>query len=181
MNPWRLEHLAGRITELKGNAASASLSMAMGLVLEAQKAGQPSAWIDTGHGSFFPPDAQALGIDLAALPVLRVGGARAAARVADKLLRSGAFGLLVTDMGANAAIEMPLQSRLLGLAREHGSALLFLTETSSLGPLVSTRLLATRGPRTGPGFECRLETLKDKATGPGWSYLEIHRGPPGLR
>src|SRR5688572_14660970 len=56
--PWGLAALRGRLAELSGRGARATLTCAMGLVLEAQLASEPAAWIlSPSHGGFYPPDA----------------------------------------------------------------------------------------------------------------------------
>ena len=57
----RLDDLAGRLTELSGVGAVASLTAATALVLEAQLRGEPCAWIVLPGSSFFPPDLAASG------------------------------------------------------------------------------------------------------------------------
>lgn len=93
---WCLETLAGRISELV--SAGAVLTPAARILLEAQERGEPAAWIATGASTFFPPDLDAFGVDLAALPVIRVPGALAGARAAEHLLRSGSLGVVVLDL-----------------------------------------------------------------------------------
>ena len=90
-----------------------------------------------------------------------------------------------------------MQMRLLGLAREHESAVLFLTRKgggdASLGSLVSLRAEARQEPAARPeavgegarcigvgAFTCTARALKDKRGGPGWSHVEVCRGPDGL-
>ena len=94
---WGLAALRGRLVELSARGATATLTAAIGIVLEAQTASEPVAWVTT-HGSFYPPDVADSGVDLAALVVVRVPGSRdaavIAARSAERLLRSGAFGLV---------------------------------------------------------------------------------------
>lgn len=166
-------------------AGSAALTAASVLVWKAQQLGEPVAWINTRASSFFPPDFDAGGIDVGALVVVRVTEAAAAARAADKLLRSGAFGLVVLDLGANAALPSPLLGRLLGLAQKHHAAVVFLTEkagdAASLAPLVSLRVLASRRRVAPARFACTVEAVKDKRHAPGWKIEETFRGPPGLR
>ena len=99
---WNLESLAGGITEIAGCAPAAGLTAAARLVREAQERGEPAAWIAAGHSLFYAPDLHDWGVDLTALPVARVSGALAAARVAECLLRSGAFALIVFDLGRTA-------------------------------------------------------------------------------
>jgi recombination protein RecA len=181
---WSRSELAGRLVELSSWGGGALLTLAFELVLQAQQEAEPVAWI-TGSSTFFPPDAARCGIDLDALPVIRVPDAACAARAADKLLRSGAFGLIVLDLGTQPFIPPPLQTRLLGLASKHDAAVLFLTEkpgdAPSLGSLVSLRAQAVRS-RTGEDkFSCEARVLKDKRRGPGWSHRELRHGPAGLR
>jgi len=181
---WSRSELAGRLVELSSWGGGAPLTLAFELVLQAQREEEPVAWI-TGSSTFFPPDAARCGVDLDALPVIRVSDAPSAARAADKLLRSGAFGLVILDLGARALIPPALQTRLLGLASKHDAAVLFLTEkpgdAPSLGSLVSLRAQAVRS-RTGEDrFSCEARVLKDKRRGPGWSHRELRHGPAGLR
>jgi len=182
---WDLPELAGRLVELSGPRAAGTLTLALRLVLDAQGRGEPAAWITDRGSCFFPPDAADGGVDLDALVVVRVAEAAAVARAASELARSGAFGLLVLDVGG-ARVPDPLQSRLLGLAQKHETAIVFLTEkpatAPSLGSLVSLRCEAGIIRREGGGgFACALRALKDKRRAPDWSYEEVCRGPTGLR
>jgi recombination protein RecA len=183
---WELPELSGRVCELSGLGAAAQLSLAFTLVEEAQRGGEPVAWITDRASTFFPPDAAASGVDLEALPVVFVPDAPAAARAADRLARSGAFGLVVLDLvGTRAEVPPALQSRLAGLAQRHGTAVLYLTEKSaegaSVGPLVSLRCQADREGREGGRLTCRVRVVKDKRRGPGWTHAELRHGPAGLR
>lgn len=96
---WRLEEVAGRLIEISGQSATAALTCALGLVLDAQRHGEPVAWVSDVGSSFYPPDAADSGVDLEALVVVRVPATLAIPRAADQLARSGAFGLLVLDLG----------------------------------------------------------------------------------
>jgi recombination protein RecA len=181
---WSIAEITGRLVEISGSGATAALAVAFGLVLEAQRQGEPVAWVTPEESSFYPSDAAEGGVDLHALVVIRVPEARAVARAAERLVRSGAFGLVVLDVGA-AEIPTPLQARLAGLAQKHHSALVCLTgkerEAPSLGSLISLRVHARR-KRTSEGrFTCELAVLKDKRRGPTWTHAEACRGPAGLR
>ena len=148
---WRLSELAGRLVELSTRGASAPLTLTFRLVLDAQRQGEPVAWVTPGQESFYPPDAAEGGIDLDALVVVRVPSPRSVARAAGKLLQSGAFGLIVLDMSADDEMPTPLQMRLAGLAQKHHTALLCLTEKApeapSIGSLVAVRVHAERRQR----------------------------------
>ena len=194
--PWGLDALRGRLVELSARGAAATLTAAIELVVEAQQAAEPVAWVTLGNATFFPPDAAASGVDLAALAVIRVHDATAAARAAERLLRSGGFGLVVIDLGgesfAQHGVEVPIahQGRLITLAQAHDAAVVCITEkpgeAPSLGSLVSLRAEAVRlhapedkngGER---GYHVTLRALKDKRRGPGWTRTTKLRGPPGL-
>jgi len=204
---WEHMELVGRLVELSGQSA---LSAAMGAVLSAQQQGEPVAWVSAGGPLFYPPDVAEGGIDLAALIVVRVRGSAAAARAGDKLLRSGAFGLVVLDFfnfirvgtsgsspskrpgvshartagAAHAQVPMALQARLAKLAQKHAAAVLVLTEKAdhadSLSSLVSLRCTANRRWVAADRYICQVQVLKDKRRGPAWSDSEELRAPAGV-
>ena len=182
-SPWNLAAIAGRFIEISASASTASLTLAFGLVREAQIRGEPAGWVTSMESFFYPPDAAYGGIDLAALAVIRVLHAVTIPRAGEKLLRSGGFGLIVLDLGI-ADIPIPLQSRLTGLAQRYHTGLVCLTEKESkafsLGSLVSLRAHAERQRSSDNRFVCRLRVLKDKRRGPAWSHEEFCCGPAGL-
>lgn len=188
---WTRGNLSGRLTEISGVGASAPLTAAMGLVLQTQREGEPVAWVTTPLHGFYPPDASDYGIDLDSLAVVRVPTSRNAARAAERLVRSGAFGLIVLDLGTNAFVPTALQGRLVSLAQKHDTAIVCLTEkpaeTASLGSMVSLRAEVLReaagvDPEDGRAmFRCKVHVIKDKRRGPSWSHDEVVRGPAGLR
>jgi recombination protein RecA len=100
--------LRGKVAELSARGVQAgALTIALGLLHEAQLEGANVAWIaasgPSAAGSFFPPDAAAMGLDLAALPFIRAPDPRAAGRAASHLLRAGAFAAVVLDLRASSA------------------------------------------------------------------------------
>ena len=181
--PWRIEDVAGRLVEISSSTAAAGLTIIFSLVRAVQQRGDPVGWVTWTENFFYPPEAARCGIYQSSLVVVRVAERQSIARAGEKLLRSGAFGLVVLDLG-EADIPMPLQSRLTGLAQRHHTALVCLTEKAgaafSLGSLVSLRAHAVK-KRTAPNrFACSLRVLKDKRRGPSWNYEEIYTGPAGL-
>jgi recombination protein RecA len=182
---WSHAELTGRLTEVSGQGAQSSLSSIVPLILDAQAAGEPCAWVSRTDSSFFPPDLARSGVDLASLVVIFAPEASAVARAASRLARSGGFGLVVLDLGAEARLPAPLQGRLSGLAIKHGAALVMLSEklasSASLGSMISLRVEAQRVSLGKARFALRLAVLKDKRRGPGWTHEEVLRGPPGLR
>ena len=183
---WQLGSLRGRLVELSARGATATLPAAIELVVEAQTQSEPVAWIAPVTGTFYPPDVADSGVDLAALVVIRtpVGNeAIAAARAAERLLRSGAFGLVILDLGA-ADLSMQIQGRLVTLAQAHDAAVVCITDktrdTASLGSLISLRAEATRDrDQHELGFSVRA--LKDKRRGPGWTHTAKRRAPAGFK
>lgn len=188
--PWSLAVAAGRLVEVAGAEDSAALTLTARLILDAQQEGEQAAWIIPTESLFFAPDVLESGIDLDSLVVVRVPGAAAGARAADKLLRSGSFSIIVVDIGPDSRIPTPLLARLASLAQRNHTALVFLTQqggapsptgTSSLGSLISLRVRARRQRVTADRFRCWLEVLKDKRRGPTWGHEEVCRGAPGMR
>jgi recombination protein RecA len=187
---WGLASLRGRLVEISARGASATLTTAIDVVIEAQTQHEPVAWLTLANCTFYPPDVAECGVDLAALVVVRTHDAMAAARSAERLLRSGAFGLVVIDLGSGngAELSMQIQGRLVTLAQTHDAAVVCLTEktndTASLGSLVSLRAEAlrardVRGPANGE-FAVTVRVIKDKRRGPGWTQTLKRRGPAGL-
>ena len=192
---WGLAALRGRLVELSARGATATLTAAIELVSEAQEQSEPVAWLTLSTGTFYPPDAAESGIDLAALVVVRCPDATAAARAAERCLRSGAFGLVILDLGGHTDsrkddlkrdLSMQIQGRLVTLAQAHDAAVVCLTEktqdTASLGSLVSLRAEALRQRERTPVAEFAVEVrvLKDKRQGPGFTKSLKRRGPAGL-
>lgn len=183
---WGLAALRGRLVELSARGATATLTAAIEIVGEAQTQAEPVAWIALGNGTFYPPDVADSGVDLAALVVVRAPDATAAARAAERCLRSGAFGLVVLDLGNAGDLSMQIQGRLVTLAQTHDAAVLCLTEksddTASLGSLVSLRAeaLRSRDREVRSQFDVTVRVLKDKRRGPGFTQKLSRRGPAGL-
>jgi recombination protein RecA len=182
---WSLDALRGRLVELSARGATATLTAAIDLVLEAQHATEPAAWVTLNNATFYPPDVADSGVDLSALVVIRVLDAAAAARAAERLLRSNGFGLVILDFGGTSTIELPTahQGRLVTLAQAHDAAIVCITDKAndapSLGSLISLRAEALRLHDHDHDYDVTLRALKDKRRGPGWSHALKRRGPPG--
>jgi recombination protein RecA len=182
---WQLTTFAGRFGELSGAKSGASLTLVFRLVLDAQKQGEPVAWITPRQSIFFPPDAAEAGIDLASMAVIRTPDTLGTARIAEHLLRSGGLGLIVMDLGTQTYMPLHAQSRLAAQARRHATALVCLTEKrhhqASLGSLVSLRIHTTKKKQKRGQALCEARVLKDKIQGPGRVHREIFYEPDGLR
>jgi recombination protein RecA len=195
---WSRDALSGYLTELVGGSDSANLSMTGRLILHAQTAGELVSWVATRRDVFFPPDYAAIGVDLGAFPVVwaeepaekpdandvRVRTASRAVRAAERLLRSGAFGLVIIDLAPDLTLHPAGQGRLLRLAKENDAQVLILRPKRDdevyAGSLVMVRGESKRR-RVAPGkFRCTIMNTKDKREGPGWTTSEEFDGPPGL-
>jgi len=182
---WRWEALAGQVSELSGAISPATLTLSMDLVLDAQRQSEVVAWITTEDRLFFPPDVVECGVDLSAMVVVRAPAAADAPRAAEMLIRSGAFGLVVLDLGKGVSIPLPMQARLVKLAQQHHTAVLYVTirldTTGSVGPLVSLHATAQMSQAPTGSYECGIKVLKDKHSAPNWAHRETYCGPAGLR
>jgi recombination protein RecA len=205
--PWSLADLAGRLVEISADSEAAHLTAAFGLVLEAQLTGDRAAWVTLEGSSFFPSDVADGGVDLDALPVVRVRDGRMAGRAADHLARSGGFGLIAVDLSGETpkaprptihesrptthdpriTIPLPLLTRLLGLAREHHAVILLLTRKPSDAPsihsLISLRVEARWRLRDGghdlpaEGWSAKVEAGTPKAELCIQAIKDKRRGP----
>lgn len=144
----------GILTEISsGNPPSdyasgqgAGLSVALSLVRRAQLAGEPAVWISATPAVFFPPDARANGVDLDLLPVIFTEGGTAAGRIGEHLLRSGAFGMIVMDLGDDRSLTDAHLGRLGRLAEKQNTAILCLTDLHppvGLSPATDPRAAGT--------------------------------------
>jgi recombination protein RecA len=205
---WRHAEVVGRLVELSSHTgrslidradgagagvagaarATTVLTLALALVRDAQRLGETTAWVGVDRDLFFPPDAAQAGIDLAALPIVRAPQPADVPRAAERLVRSGAFGLVVLDLtaaGRRVRVPPALLNRLAALAREHEAAVVCLTEKSadaaSLGPLVSLRAAARRGASEVPG-RCLavLDVLRDRRRPGRWRDTVACRAPEGV-
>ena len=184
---WSFDANVGALIELSGAGDSACLTLATSLVYSAQCQGELVAWITRESSHFFPPDVAGSGVDLRSMVVIRQTEVRALARAAEHLLRSGAFGLVVIDLAAEAGsarISEATQMRLAGAAKRHGAVVLCLTRKAphhaSLGSLVTLRGHAVRRREGDAPIACEIHMLRDRRHGSGWSHSEVRLGPDGL-
>jgi recombination protein RecA len=199
----------GRLIEIASGALSAQMTTAVACLRQAQAEGETTAWVQRAGGSLYPPDLADSGIDLDALLVVNVpasAGAYGSQKASELLLRSGGFGMVVLDLlGIPLQSDSAWQGRLLGLAREHQSFLLLLSDgalgvsgslndsaprsgslndsaprSGSLGPLVSLCLAPQRKRIERGVFAIEQHVRKDKSGHLGALAAEHRRGPWGL-
>jgi recombination protein RecA len=207
---FRVESLTGRLVEISGHRASANLTVAFGLVREAQSNEEPVAWVTLRQSTFFPPDVADSGVDLGRLAVVRVDGPLAAFKATVELTRSGGFGLVVLDLGPEAIQEraartapqmrmgmdartsrrrsgrnlsVPFVTKLVGLTQKTQTAVVVLTEKTRETSSLSSLVSLRAEARRDPDRPCEvsIDVIKDKRRGPGRSYREVFHAPAGLR
>ncbi len=171
---WNIRELQGRLVELSESRPTASLSFAIMAIHQAQENGCHAGWISHSHSIFYPPDACDNGIDLKNLPVLHMRDMQSAGRAAEILLRSGAFHLLVVDLGKHQSVSIARLAQLGALARKHKACVLFLTEKQSseqsLGPLICMHARTGRKRTAHDEFSYQIDVSRDKQRGRPWSW-----------
>ncbi len=178
---WNLRYLSGKLAEVTGSQGG--LSLATSLIREAQIRGEPAAWVTAHPDTFYPPDLADNGVALPALPVVFAGNGREAFRSAEVLVRSGAFRLVIIDLGRNCTVPAAYQGRLVGLSQYYSTAVVALTATASggLGSMVSVRLEPRRVRLSAQMVRYEAQATKDKRNGPGWIHEARYRSLAGLR
>ncbi|MFL5759151.1 MAG: recombinase RecA [Thermomicrobiales bacterium] len=86
----------GRITEIYGPEASGKTTLALHVIAEAQRAGGVAAYIDAEH-ALDPIYAERLGVNLEDLFISQPDTGEQALEIAETLVRSGAFDVVVVD------------------------------------------------------------------------------------
>ena len=181
-----IKTLTGRLVEIGSGSTGGALTAASLLIRKVQQEGQDAAWISATDSLFFPPDFAANGIDLSRIPIVRTASIAAAAHAAGHLLRSGAFRLIVLDVGKRTDLSLAHQGRLIQLAGTQHAVVLFLTDRecrddrSSFGSLISLHGIASHAQKDGERFRLSVRVTKDKRRGPGWMWQEVCHGPVGL-
>jgi len=125
----------GRVVEIFGPESSGKTTLAMHVIVEAQKEGGLAAIIDAEH-AFDRAYAEALGVDINRLWIAQPDNGEQALDIADQLINSGAIDVMVIDSVAaltpKAEIDGSMGDRNMGLqARLMSQALRKLTSTIS--------------------------------------------------
>lgn len=116
----------GRIVEIYGPESSGKTTVALHAVASAQKMGGNAAFIDAEH-AFDPIYAEKLGVDINGLYISQPDNGEQALDIADSLVRSGCFDIVVIDSvaaltpkaeleGEMGASSVGLQARLMSQA-----------------------------------------------------------------
>ncbi len=181
-NVWNFENLSGRLVEVSQHKPSGAFTLAANLIKHAQKLGRGVAWVAGTDSIFYPPDFSQSGVDLSRLPIVWALGKLNSLMSTELLLRSGAFGLLLVDLGWDWRINDASLGRLGKLLEVWGSAIVFLTrktpEQASIGSLISLRLVLTRSG-VGP-FTILGRITRDRRHGGESQEKKVYHGPCGL-
>lgn len=176
--------LRGQMTELATDCGQAGVTQAVELMAQAQAQGEPVAWIGPRSSLFYPPAVQAWGVDWSGLALICLDDEREGARAADRLLRSGGFGLVIVDLPGLVSLPAPLLGRLQRLAKAQDSALVFLTYkwrgAPSLSPLIPLRVQVSWRSVDPWRLSAHLEVVKDKYWGPSGELWREYEGPLSL-
>ena len=180
---WNLEEMRGRLVEISEPHPVAALSFCFLLVREVQATGGHAAWVGSMDSTFYPPDAEKGGVDLHNLPILRMTDIQSLGRAAEILLRSGAFQLILLDLGRDHTIPVARLAQLNGLVRKHHACAVFLTckqhNEQSAGPLISLHAKTARQHVGIDAFSCELQVLRDKRRGRKWAWQTCLSGVDG--
>ncbi len=180
---WNLQEVQGRLVEISEPHPVAGLSFCFLLVHEVQMTGGCAAWVGSMNSTFYPPDVEKVGIDLRNLPILCLTDVQSLGRAAEVLLRSGAFQLVLLDLGRDPVIPVARLAQLNGLVRKHNACAVFLTRKQhgeqSMGPLISLHARTFRQHVETNSFSCELQILRDKRRGKKWTWQTCLSGVEG--
>lgn len=101
----------GRIIEIYGPESSGKTSLALHATGNAQRQGKRAAFIDAEH-AFDPKWASILGVDTDEIYMSQPDNGEQALRVADRLVRSGLFGIITIDSVAALVPKAELEAEI---------------------------------------------------------------------
>lgn len=188
----------GRVSEIIGPVGSGRTTLAARFVSEATRAGETVAWIEGTHGF----DPAAIDADRARLDrvlwVSAAGGCKlvpdlsgrlrryrsiSVFRAAELVLKAGGFGLVVIDVGANAApAPRSVALRLAREAERSGAAVITIAPHRICGAFAALGLKLTRigtsfnrlapaSPALFDGFVVRASTVRNQLGRTGGSAI----------
>jgi RecA/RadA recombinase len=154
-------YLRGGISELVGPPGCGGTALTLAAAARVTAGGELVAWLDPG-AAFDPVRAEATGLELTRVLWVRPRHAAQALEVADMLLESGGFPLMVLDLAGEPDPRLRLAPaawpRLAGRLREEPTALLVRSPHSLVGALARTTLTLRSEPL--PGGDAPLATRR---------------------
>lgn len=182
-----LAGLTGKVVEFSGWNQSACLSLTIPLIIESQKGVKECAWIlpasKRGESLFFPPDFNSAGIDCSRIPIIRSANVVDSFSIAEKLIRSGGFALVVLDLTEGKRVRASTVGRISSVAQRYQSLLLCLTRNPpgqpSLDPMIFIHV-HVEAQLNGGRYQVKATVQKDKTQSPGLQMKWIYETPIGL-
>lgn len=174
----------GRLVEMRAPSHSGVLSLVVDLVWAAQRNEEPVAWVHGGTAPPFVVDLLAVGVDPEAIATVRLHRELDALRAAERLLRSGAFGLVVLDVMRGVTLGTTEAGRLARLADAQDCAVILMAEhpvSPAAGSLISLRAEVARQRLSDGRFMRITRVVRDKRSALEWVVQEEVDGPAGLR
>ena len=155
----------GKLTEFTGPSSSGKLTLALRVLATSMAEGGVAAYIDL-PGTFYPPAAAAMGIDLERLVLVQPADGAAAVKAASILLLSEGFDALLLDLGG---------------ARAHPDALARLTDLSARSQ-AATMAVTRDGGRAAAGLRF-FASLRLGVRRRDWLWRDgpLGRAPTGMR
>jgi hypothetical protein len=149
----------GRLTEVFGKRSSGKTTLAYGLLARCTGRGDIGALIDPQR-SFFAPAAEAAGIVLERLIVVRPRDAAGYRRAADAVVRSGACAVVVFDGTDSEVLQTHHCARLVAQAEKTATILIILSRGASQ-PFASFASLRIRTSGLLPLWQPGGQSLAD--------------------
>lgn len=182
-----LAGLAGKVVEFSGWNQSACLSLTIPLIIESQQGVKECAWIlpaaRRGESLFFPPDFHNAGIDCSRIPIIRSANVTDSFSIAEKLIRSGGFSLVVLDLTEGKRVRGSTVGRISSMTQRYQCLLLCLTRNPpghpSLDPMVFIHVHVEASLIDGR-YQVSARVQKDKTQAPGQQMNWIYETPIGL-
>jgi RecA/RadA recombinase len=179
----------GRLTEVFGDCSSGKTTLVYALLAACTRRGDIGAYIDP-QVSLFAPAAQAAGIELERLIVVRPSNVDALRRAVDAIVRSGACAVVAVD-SAGDTLQTHHCARLVAQAEKTDTALVMISQGESqvLASFASVRLRMRRlspmwqtgddGGSRLAGYQVALDVTKSKLCAPG-KHAEFHACLPDV-
>ncbi len=160
----------GRLAEIAGPPGAGCTTVALSLLAEATRRGEPVALVDPGD-AFDPLSARATGADLHRILWIRTPRLDLALRSTERVLEAGGFALIVLDLGGPPPTGGPAGRRSRGGTRRHPSeadwARLARAASASGSTLVVLAPERLPGSRAAVALELEAGSIRFSPS-PGW-------------
>jgi hypothetical protein len=174
----------GRIVELSGAWSSGKTALALGAAARLTSRGRVVAYVDVRR-ELYPPTAEALGVDLGRLLVVRPPPVAAAiARAAEIVARSGEAPLVLIDLPDGHRLDDAAAARLAAAAAASATAVVVLAARPGAVPRPAVRLEVHADPADaghGASVSIHVRAAHGRAAAPGAvARIALARGHDGF-